>query len=161
STLEPSGLTALAALDRLALRLRHELAPLSGDAVRAIELGPSLSSGLDKVLVLEHAGHTEVYVRRLFRDRARRTIVAHGDGRVIVDGVPELAVGSRHGVAAYGDGLRFTDPHGADLARIAIPWIALEDRIELARRLGQLVDQGHRNLTAWPPRLLSDPDPIS
>jgi len=161
STLEPSGLAALAAFDRLALRLRNELAALAGDTTRAIEIGPSVSGGLDKALVLEHAEHTEVYVRRLFRDRARRAIFADEAGRVTVTGFPAFTVRSRHGVAAYGDGLRFTDPHGADLARIAIPWIGFDERVELARRLGQLVDQGHRNLTAWPPRLVPDPDPAS
>ncbi|HEY0195109.1 MAG TPA: hypothetical protein VGC42_28540 [Kofleriaceae bacterium] len=156
STLEPAGLAALAALDRVALRLKLELAPLAGEVLRAIELGSNATGGIDKLLVLEHAAHTEVYVRRLFRDRARRAITADDDGRVSVDGHAAFAVQSRHGVNAYGDGLRFTDPHGADLGQIAFPWIAPEDRVELARRLGALVDHGHRNLTAWPP-LLPEP----
>jgi hypothetical protein len=35
--------------------------------------------------------------------------------------------------------VRFADPQGTDLGRVAIPWIAAEDRDEIARRLGQLV----------------------
>ena len=47
---------------------------------------------------------------------------------------------SQHGVTVWGDYVRFADPDGTDLARVAIPWIAPEDRRELARRIGQLVD---------------------
>jgi len=38
--------------------------------------------------------------------------------------------------------------------------ISPEDRGELARRIGQLVDREHRDVTAWPPRLTSDADPV-
>ncbi len=48
-------------------------------------------------------------------------------------------VSSKFGVTVSGDYVRFIDEHGTDLARLAIPWIAREDREELARRIGQLV----------------------
>lgn len=189
SLLDPAGLTALGALDRLALRLRHALAHLALDVRRAFEIGPSAAGGLDKVLVVDHGDRWVVYARRLFRDRARFVMAIHDDGRILVrDGrgagpVPrtpdagpprgearpaaeptmrtrEITVRSRHGITVVGDYLRFADPHGADLARVSIPWIGPEDRLELARRIGQLVDREHRDVTAWPPRLAPDADPV-
>jgi hypothetical protein len=139
STLEPGGLAALALLDRAAHRLRAALGELAGDVVRAVEIG----RGLDKVLVADHGDRFAVYARRLFRDRARLAAEIHTDGRVVVlDGARrrEVTVRSRFGVTVVGDYVRFADPDGEDLARFAIPWIGPEDRRELARRIGQLVD---------------------
>lgn len=157
SLLEPDGLTALGALDRLAQRVRHELDDRAPDVVRAVELGSPASGGLDMVLVLEHADHCAVYARRLFRDRARLVIRAHADGRIEL---PEAAPGghavvvrSRHGVTIVGDHVRFTDPHGADLAKVSIPWITFEDRVELARRIGQRIDREQTGPVTWPPQL--------
>lgn len=176
--LEPAGLTALAALDRLAARLREQLAHLAPDVRRAVELGPAAAGGLDKVLVLESADRTTVFVRPLFRDRARRVLAAYADGRITVgaggpatlgpgDAVPsqrraghrEINVRSRHGVVVGGSHLWFTDPHGATLGKIAIPWIELDDRIELARRIGQRIDHESRTATVWPPHLPGTPGP--
>lgn len=140
SLLEEGGLAALAALDHLVVRLRAELAPRAGDIRRAIEIG----RGSDKVLVADHGDRFVVYARRLFRDRARFAMAIHTDGRVVVPegkGMKEITVRSQHGVTVWGDYIRFADPHGTDLARVAIPWIAPEDRRELARRIGQLVDR--------------------
>jgi hypothetical protein len=150
SLLEPEGLVALAALDRLAHRLRNELAPRAGDIRRAIEIG----RGLDKVLVADHGDRFIVYARRLFRDRARFAMAIHDDGRIVVPdrkGTREITVTSRFGVTVWGDYVRFADPHGTDLAKVSIPWIAPEDRKELARRIGQLVDREHPEAIAWPP----------
>jgi hypothetical protein len=161
--LEPAGLAALAALDRLAQRLRHELGHLALEVRRAIELGSAASGGLDKVLVIEHADGCAVYARRLFRDRARLVVAAHDDGRIVAPGGSthnrEITVRSRHGITVVGDYVRFTDPQGTDLAKVSIPWISFEDRVELARRIGQRIDHEHREATAWPPRLVGDPDP--
>jgi hypothetical protein len=208
--LEPTGLAALAALDRLVHRVRDELGHLAPGVRRAIELGSAAAGGLDKVLILEHADHSSVYARRLFRDRARLVIAAHDDGRLLIcdrrsprgiargiargitrgiargidrraqtrhggspeppthaeppgPGLPaggrEITVRSRHGVTVVGDHVRFTDPEGADLVKIAIPWITFEDRVELARRIGQRIDHEQRDAAAWPPRLLAEPDP--
>ena len=52
-----------------------------------------------------------------------------------------------------------SDPQGTDLARVSIPWIDPEDRKELARRIGQLVDREHPDAEAWPPRLAAVADP--
>jgi len=153
--LEPGGLSALAALDRLALRLRHELAPHAGDIRRAIEIG----RGLDKVLIADHGDRFVVYARRLFRDRARFAMAIHADGRIVVPakkGTREITVRSRFGVTTWGDYVRFADPQGTDLAKVSIPWIAPEDRKELARRIGQLVDREQQDTIAWPPRLAAD-----
>jgi hypothetical protein len=140
SLMEPGGLTALASLDRLAARLRSELSPHAGDIRRAIEIG----RGLDKVLVADHGDRFVVYARRLFRDRARFAMAIHDDGRIVVPqnkGTREITVKSQHGVTVWGDYIRFADPHGTDLAKVSIPWIEPEDRKELARRIGQLVDR--------------------
>jgi hypothetical protein len=190
SLLEPTGLAALSALDRLALRLRHALEHLARDVRRAFEIGSPAAGGLDKVLVIDHGDRWVVYARRLFRDRARFVMAIHDDGRIIVrdgrgagtagssdagpprgedaappteeappTGTREITVRSRYGITVVGDYLRFADPQGADLARVAIPWIGPEERLELARRIGQLIDREHRDVTAWPPRLVPDADP--
>lgn len=150
SLLDPHGLVALAALDRLVLRVKQELAELAGDVRRAFEIG----RGLDKVLLADHGDRFVVYARRLFRDRARFAMAIHEDGRIVVpDGkkTREFAVRSRFGVTVWGDYVRFADKNGTDLARVSIPWIAPEDRRELARRIGQLVDREQTDFIAWPP----------
>lgn len=157
SLLEPAGLVALASLDRLALRLRNELAPHAGDIRRAIEIG----RGLDKVLLADHGDRFVVYARRLFRDRARFAMAIHDDGRIVVPekkGTREIHVHSRFGVTVWGDYIRFADPHGTDLAKVSIPWIAPEDRKELARRIGQLIDREEAGASAWPPLRAADSD---
>jgi hypothetical protein len=162
--LEPEGLGALAVLDRLAQRLRDELAVHAADVRRAFEIGSHAAGGLDKVLVIDHGDRWVVFARRLFRDRARFAMAIHDDGRVVVrdggdDRTREIVVRSRHGVTVVGDFVRFADEHGADLARVSIPWLTPENRVELARRIGQLVDREARDVTAWPPRLRQDADP--
>ncbi len=156
--MEPTGLTALDALDRLAHRLRTELSPYAGDIRRAIEIG----RGLDKVLLADHGDRFVVYARRLFRDRARFAMAIHEDGRIVLpdkQGTREITVRSRFGVTVWGDHVRFADPQGTDLAKVSIPWIAPEDRKELARRIGQLVDREELDLMAWPPNLAGSSRP--
>lgn len=138
SLFDPKGLAALKRLDALAQRLRAALAHLAGDVTRAIEIG----RGLDKVLLADHGDRYVIYARRLFRDRARFALAIYRDGRVVVPDGKELRqfrVTSRFGITVRGDYVRFADPQGTDLGRVAIPWIAAEDRDEIARRLGQLV----------------------
>jgi hypothetical protein len=155
SLLDPEGLVALAALDRLVVRVKNELADFSGDVRRAFEIG----RGLDKVLLADHGERFVVYARRLFRDRARFAMAIHQDGHVVVpDGkkLREIEVRSRFGVTVWGDYIRFADKNGTDLARVSIPWIAPEDRRELARRIGQLVDRDQSDFIAWPPAADAD-----
>ncbi|MFN0248209.1 MAG: hypothetical protein ACKV2T_15060 [Kofleriaceae bacterium] len=150
SLLAPHGLVALASLDRLVQRVKTEVADLAGDVRRAFEIG----RGLDKVLLADHGDHFVVYARRLFRDRARFAMAIYDDGRIVVpDGnkTREFVVRSRFGVTVWGDYVRFADKNGTDLARVSIPWIAPEDRRELARRIGQLVDREELDVMAWPP----------
>lgn len=150
SLLDEHGLVALASLDRLAQRVKHELVDLAGDVRRAFEIG----RGLDKVLLADHGDRFVVYARRLFRDRARFAMTIHDDGRIVVpDGkkLREIVVRSRFGVTVWGDYVRFADRNGTDLGRVSIPWIAPEDRRELARRIGQLVDREQSDFIAWPP----------
>jgi hypothetical protein len=146
SLLEPGGLVALAALDRLAHRVRHALAHLAPEVRRALEVGPAGSGGLDKVLAIDDGDHVAVYARGLFRDRARFALAFHDDGRIVVRGggagrTRAVTVRSRHGVTVVGDYIRFADPHGADLAKVALPWLAPEDRAELAHRIAQRIDR--------------------
>jgi len=158
SLLEPGGLGALAALDRLAQRVRQAVAHLAPDVRRATEIGSPASGGLDKVLAVDHGERVVVYARGLFRDRARFAMAVHDDGRIAVRGgrapAPEFTVRSRHGVTVVGDYIRFADPAGTDLARVSIPWLSPDDRAELAHRLGQRVDRENLGDGAgvWPPR---------
>jgi hypothetical protein len=144
--------------------VRQALADLAPDVRRATEIGSPASGGLDKVLAVDHGERVVLYARGLFRDRARFAMTVHDDGRIAVRGgrrdrgapAPEVTVRSRHGVTVVGDYIRFADPHGADLARVAMPWLTPEDRAELAHRIGQRIDRGDladRAATAWPPRL--------
>lgn len=138
SLFHADGLVALKRLDTLAQRVRASLADLAGEIRRAVELG----RGLDKVLLADHGDRYVVYARRLFRDRARFALAIYRDGRVVVPEGRELRefrVTSRFGITVRGDYVRFADPEGTDLGRVAIPWIAAEDRDEIARRIGQLV----------------------
>jgi len=68
-------------------------------------------------------------------------------------------VQSRYGVTVVGDYVRFAEPSGRDLAKVAMPWITHEDRTELARRIGELVDREQRSTTSWPPLLAAEPSP--
>jgi hypothetical protein len=123
-------------------RLRAHLGELAGDIKRAIEIGSG--HALDKVLLADHGSHYTFYARRLFRDRARFAMAVHADGRIVVpEGktTREVTVTSRYGITVRGDYIRFADPHGTDLARVSLPWLGPEDRDEVARRIGQLVDR--------------------
>lgn len=138
SLFSADGLAALKRLDALAQRLKAALSHHAGDIRKAVELG----RGLDKVLLADHGDRYVVYARRLFRDRARFALAIYRDGRVVVpDGkeLREFRINSRFGITVRGDYVRFADPHGTDLGRVSIPWIAAEDRDEIARRIGQLV----------------------
>lgn len=140
NALEPSGLAQLAVFDRVAGRVRMALAELAGDVVRAIEIGGPLG----KLLFAEHADRHVVYSRALFKNGARPALSVFPDGRIIVhDGTtapPTVTVTSRFGITVGGDYIRFAGPDGTDLARVSLPWLTPEDRRELARRIGLLVD---------------------
>ena len=158
SLLEPAGLASLAALDHLAKRIHQELGHLAPEVRRAFEIGSPAASGLDKVLVVDCADRYVVYARRLFRDRARFAMAIHDDGRIVVPqargaAMREITVRSRHGVTVVGDYVRFADPQGTDLAKVAVPWLTPEDRLELARRIGQRIDRDREDAAPWPPDL--------
>jgi hypothetical protein len=162
SLLEPAGLASLAALDHLAKRIHQELGHLAPEVRRAFEIGSAAASGLDKVLVVECADRYVIYARRLFRDRARFAMAIHDDGRIVVPeargaATREVTVRSRHGVTVVGDYVRFADPQGSDLAKVAMPWLTPEDRLELARRIGQRIDRDREDASPWPPDLARQP----
>lgn len=136
SLLEPAGLPALQRLDAVAARLRAAVSEHAGDVRGAIEIG----RGLDKILFADHGDHHAVYSRRLFRDRARLAISIYDAGRILITDGPEIVITSKFGITVSGDYIRFIDRHGTDLARVSIPWVGREDREELARRIGQLVE---------------------
>jgi hypothetical protein len=136
SLMEPAGLPALQRLDAVSARLRAAVAEHAGDVRRAIEIG----RGLDKILFADHGDHHAVYARRLFRDRARLAVSIYDAGRIVITDGPEIVMTSKFGITVSGDYIRFIDRQGTDVARVSIPWIAREDREELARRIGQLVE---------------------
>ncbi|MBL0217489.1 MAG: hypothetical protein IPQ07_26900 [Myxococcales bacterium] len=154
---EPDGAHGL---DRLppstaSLADSNELAPYAGEIRRAIEIG----RGLDKVLLADHGAQSRS-ARRLFADRARLAMSIHDDGRIVIPdkkGPREITIRSRFGMTVWDDYVRFADPQGTDLAKVSIPWIAPEDRKELARRIGQLVDRDQQDPIAWPPKLAAGP----
>jgi len=138
------SLVALRQLDRLARRLGQALSELGRGARSAFEIGPSGARGLDKVLVIDDGDLLTVYRRSLFHTRARRLLSASTTGEVTIAtsrGDLRITCQSHYGVSVIGDYLRFSTAAGDDLARVALPWIAREDRDELARRIGQVVDR--------------------
>lgn len=135
------GLAALRALDRLAGRLRQVLQPYSNGARRAYEVG----RGLDKVLLIDHVDRLSIHARRLFADHARRVATVHADGVIeLPRRNGKFAVLDRYGVTVTGDLIRFLDPAGTDLGKVPLHWIAPEDRQEVARRIGEVVERGQR-----------------
>src|SRR5262249_42446178 len=139
--LDPDGLPALRKLDAVAQRVRAALSELGGEVARAVEIGSGHE--LDKVLLADHGDRYELYARSLFHGAAEHILTVYSEGRLVIPGQPKLRVSvtSRFGVTVRGDFIRFADRDGSDLARVAIPWIGPEDREELARRIGQLVDR--------------------
>ncbi len=126
-------------LDRLYQRLRDALADHRGRASGAIEYG----RGADRVLVTDDGERYVIYVRRLFRERPRRALEVYADGTVVTPGRRDVRtrLSSRFAITVSGDAIRFADPHGQDLARLWLPWITEEERMALARRLGERVDR--------------------
>ena len=134
------GLSALRTLDKVSARLRQVLEPHARGARRAFEVG----RGLDKVLVLDYGDRMVVYARRLFRPVARRVLELHAGGAVLLPGRhgdQRFAIRERFGFTVTGDYIRCIDRQGTDLGRVALPWIDPEDRQELARRFGEMVER--------------------
>jgi hypothetical protein len=138
SMLGPDHLSSSKGLAEAARQIRTVLSRLSGDVVRAVELG----TGRDphKLLLVELADRHLVFACRLFRGEARLVMTVFNDGRVAFLHHPrEIRVDARIAVGVRGDSLRFTSNDGGELARVSMPWLAPDDRAELARRLGHLI----------------------
>ncbi len=138
--LDADGLAGLACLGAATRRLRLAIGDLRGRMPEAsFELG--VGHPLDKVLVADRGDHHEIYCRGLFRDHARPVARIYPDGRVALPDGSVVRLRSAYDVTVRGDYVRFADNTGADVARISVPWIALEDREQLARLIGQLATQ--------------------
>ncbi|MEZ4402422.1 MAG: hypothetical protein R3B06_20525 [Kofleriaceae bacterium] len=135
------GLTALRQLDRLARRLGQAVQDLARGARTATEIGPPGAGGLDKVLVIDDGQRVIVYRRSLFRHRAQRVLEAAAGEVTIVGprGDQRVPCRSRFSVSVAGDYLRFGTASGE--ARVSLPWISREDRDELGRRIGEVVER--------------------
>ncbi|MBK9032567.1 MAG: hypothetical protein IPL61_14855 [Myxococcales bacterium] len=147
------GLAALRQLDRLARRLGQAVADLGRGAKVALEIGPPGAHGLDKVLAIDDGHRLTVYRRSLFRQRAQRVLEATSDGEIIIAtprGDLRVPCRSRFCISVFGDYLRISTAAGDDRARVALPWIAREDRDELARRIGEVVERGAAPLALTP-----------
>lgn len=138
--LDHDAMKAWKDVDRLAKRLANALAEHRGDVIRAAEFG----RGADRVLMTDNGDRYTIYVRRLFRERPRRVLDVHDSGTltfVTRQGEKQKACYSRYGVTVLGDRVRFAEPDGTDIGSIWLPWIAPEDRDELARLFGKRIDQ--------------------
>jgi len=137
------GLLALRQLDRLTRRLSSALVRYGHGVRSAVEVGPAADRGLDKVLVADFGDHLSLYRRSLFRHRARRVLDVHEDGTVVVytpAGKYTVECRSRFACTVIGDYVRFATVAGD--ARVSLPWITREDREELVRRIGEVVERG-------------------
>ncbi len=136
---DTGALAAWRSLDRAAAELARALAPWSGDVEEATELG----RGGHRVLLVQFAERMVVYARPLFRERPRRALEVCRDGTIVVPARDEdrrARFYTRFGVSVSGDRVVFTDRDEQRVATLLLPWIAPEDRQELARRFADLVD---------------------
>ena len=78
-----------------------------------------------------------MFACRLFRSVARLVMTVHHDGRIVFDQT-EIRVDRRIAIDVHRDQLRFRAGREA-IARVALPWLAAEDRAELARRIGAVL----------------------
>src|SRR6185503_13147581 len=77
------------------------------------------------------------------RERPRRTLEVCRDGTIVMPGRERdrrAHFESRFGVSVSGDRVVFSDGDDHRVASLLLPWIAPEDRQELARRFAELVD---------------------
>lgn len=136
---DTGALAAWRALDRAAAELSRALAPWSGEVEEATEIG----RGGHRVLVVRFAERLVLYARPLFRERPRRTLEVCRDGTIVMPGRERdrrAHFESRFGVSVSGDRVVFSDGDDHRVASLLLPWIAPEDRQELARRFAELVD---------------------
>ena len=137
--LEVDALSRWKAVDKFAARANDALAPWTGGAREATELG----TGGHRVLLVRMPDRLLLYARPLFRERPRRVLEVCCDGSLVVSGKHADRRGQFHdrfGAAVSGDRLVFLDKRQAPVAALWLPWISVEDRRELARRFGELVD---------------------
>ena len=137
--LEPEALAAWRALDRVEAAARGGLEPWSGGALEATELG----KGGHRVLVLRFPDRLVVLARPLFRERCRRVLEVCFDGTLVVPGRRgdrRARVHARAGISLTADRIHFCDRDEREVAVLWLPWIAPEDRRELARRFADLID---------------------
>ena len=136
---DAGALSAWRALDRVAEALAVALAAHAGGATAAVELG----RGHHRVLLVQLADRLVVHTRPLFRERPRRALEVYRDGAVVLPGRSRdgrARFSTRSQVTASGDRVCFTTADGRDLVSLWLPWIAIEDRQEIARRFGDLVE---------------------
>jgi hypothetical protein len=136
---DAGALAAWRALDRAAAELARALAPWAADVEEATELG----RGGHRVLLVRYAERLVVYARPLFRERPRRALEVCRDGTIVIPasgGDLRACFHTRFGVSVSGDRVVFCDRNEQRVASLLLPWIAPEDRQELARRFGDLVD---------------------
>ena len=139
SLFDAGALAAWRALDRAASELARALSPWSGQMEAAIELG----RGGHRVLVVHYADRLVVYARPLFRERPRRALEVCRDGTIVLPARDEdrhTRFHTRFGVSVSGDRVIFCDRDEHRVASLLLPWIAPEDRQELARLCADLVD---------------------
>ena len=133
--LDRGGLEGERALERLGVRLRQAVrahAPDTGD-------GTELGRGQHRVLLLDEGGGLQLFSRPLFREHPRLCLEAWRGGTIVTYGRGgrrrRAHLKDRFEVIVGGDWLRFVDRRGDDRVRIALPWIAMADREEIARRI--------------------------
>lgn|GEM_PF-1333246 len=127
-------------LDRLAAGLARAVHDSAGGAIGAHEFG----NGHHRVLLIEYPDRVVLFARPLFRERPRRLLEVRRDGRVQVkhkEKYHRVKTDSRYAVTLLGDRIRFESARGRDVASVWLPWISVEERTELCRRLGEVVDQ--------------------
>jgi hypothetical protein len=136
--LEDDGLAALRSLDQLSVQLHAALQAHSKQSISAVEIGP----GLDRVLLVQSHDCLQIFERPLFRKHSRLVLEAWTGGKLhIVRKRRTIEKTWSRGITVQTDYICFFDKDGKDLARMALPWILPEDRREIARRIGLMLEE--------------------
>jgi hypothetical protein len=144
--LDQAALHAWAQIDRLARHLERGL-----ERDQPVAAATEYGRGQNRVLLRSEGEALVVYARPLFRERPRRTLEVRADGAVLVPSGGHdhrLQCRSRCSVTVLGDRIRFHADDGRQTVSVWLPWIAPEDRAELAYRLGALVERGPASASA-------------
>ena len=173
--LDAEALRGWQAMEKLGKRLfeamlsfTHKRTETGARPTHATEYG----GGRDHALVVDFSDRAVVYARptlatifpSFFKSGPTRCFEVFSEGKVMSckgdEDQDTTQCNSRYSVTISGDRIRFAQPNGEEGEMLVLPWVSPEDRAELRKRFGAMVDQE----TSPRPRAvdviaLGDPEP--